>query len=172
MFGFGRGGAAALGFLALASLSPAAAQENLDTGKTPAQLYASDCAICHKTAQGMTRNAGLFGLSSFLREHYTASRESASAIAAYVQSIDKGPPAAVKHPPRKRSAKGDEKGKAKNKTSKSGGDKSDDAKTAGPKASEAKPDQAKASEPKPADSKPAEGKAKTAKDEKSEKKPD
>ena len=113
MGGFGRFCIAGLGFLTLASLSSADAQENLDLGKTPAQLYAADCAICHKSPQGMTKNVGPFGLSNFLREHYTASRQSAAAIAAYVESVDKGPPAAAKHPPRKRSAKGDEKGKEK-----------------------------------------------------------
>ena len=55
---------------------PAGAQENLDSGKTGAQMFATDCAICHKSAQGLNRSAGgLFGLADFLREHYTASRE-------------------------------------------------------------------------------------------------
>jgi hypothetical protein len=162
MGGFGRFCIAGLGFLTLASLSSADAQENLDLGKTPAQLYAADCAICHKSPQGMTKNVGPFGLSNFLREHYTASRQSAAAIAAYVESVDKGPPAAAKHPPPKRSAKGDEKGKEKDKSGK----------PAEAKAGEAKPEQAKASEPKPVDSKPADGKPKAAKDDKSEKKPD
>jgi len=91
---------------------PAWAQENLDAGKTPAQLYAADCAICHKTPQGMTKAGGIFGLSSFLRQHYTASREAAAAIAKYVQSVDKGPPPPAKRPPAKRTAKGNEKSKA------------------------------------------------------------
>ncbi len=71
----------------------AAAQENLDSGKTPAQLYASDCAICHKTARGLSKAGGPFGLQGFLREHYTASREAAAAIAAYVTAMDQGAPA-------------------------------------------------------------------------------
>ena len=61
---------------------PASAQENIDAGKTPAQLYSQDCAICHKSPSGMARAGGLFGLENFLREHYTASRETAAAIAA------------------------------------------------------------------------------------------
>ncbi len=77
--------------LALYCVGPALAQENLDSGKTGAQLYASDCAICHKTPAGLTKNSGIMGLDGFLREHYTASRESAGAIAAYLQSVDKGP---------------------------------------------------------------------------------
>ena len=40
-----------LGFLLVLG-APLRAQENLDFGKTPAQLFASDCAICHKSPQG------------------------------------------------------------------------------------------------------------------------
>jgi hypothetical protein len=188
MIGFGRGCVVGLGFLALTPVSPAAAQENLDLGKTPAQLYASDCAICHKTPQGLTRGGGLFGLSSFLREHYTASRESAAVIAAYVQSMDRGPPAAAKRPATKRTAKGDEKGKpgkpgeVKPEQMKSGEPKSAEPKAGEAKAGDAKPgdgkpSEAKASEPKSSDSKPSEPKSNdskpaAAKDEKSEKKSD
>ena len=63
--------------MALCIAVPAAAQENIDAGKTPAQLYAQDCAICHKTPHGLSRAGGLWGLQNFLREHYTASKESA-----------------------------------------------------------------------------------------------
>jgi len=75
---------------ALSIVASAAAQENLDSGKSAAQLYGSSCAICHKTPQGLAKAVGSFGLSNFLREHYTASKESAAAIAAYVESVDKG----------------------------------------------------------------------------------
>lgn len=112
MMSFQRGGF--FGLVLLASAIPAGAQENLDLGKTPAQLYASNCAICHKSPQGLTEKAGVFGLANFLREHYTASRESAAAIAAYVQSVDKGPPAAKRPPERKakKKDKSDDKAKA------------------------------------------------------------
>ena len=70
----------------------ASAQENLDAGKSGAQLYASNCAICHKSAQALNKSGGgLFGLDSFLREHYTSSRESAAAISAYLKSVGGGP---------------------------------------------------------------------------------
>jgi len=36
------------GFLLILGV-PLRAQENLDFGKSPAQLYASDCAVCHKS---------------------------------------------------------------------------------------------------------------------------
>src|SRR5512143_3356783 len=69
--------------------SSAGAQENLGRGKTAAQLYASDCAVCHKSPQSVSKTTGIFGLESFLREHYTTSRESAAAIATYLKGLDK-----------------------------------------------------------------------------------
>ena len=71
------------------------AQENLDLGKSGAQLcFTSGFALFIKTPQGLTRSGGVFGLGkSFLREHYTASRGSAAAIAAYVKAQDTGPAA-------------------------------------------------------------------------------
>jgi len=94
-----RGMGQAVGVLALLWVVPASAQENLYGNKTPAQIFASDCAICHKTAQGLSKAGGAFGLGldSFLREHYTASRESAAALAKYVQSMDSGPAAPEKN---------------------------------------------------------------------------
>ena len=72
--------AAVAGAAFLAAAGAASAQENLDAGKSGAQLYASNCAICHKSAQALNKSGGgLFGLDSFLREHYTSSRESAAA---------------------------------------------------------------------------------------------
>jgi outer membrane biosynthesis protein TonB len=162
--------------LALALAAPAAAQENLDSGKTGAQLYAADCAICHKSAQALKKSGGIFGLSSFLREHYTASRESAAAIASYLDSV--ASPPAQKKPAgaTKRTAKGDEKAKADEKkaTPKSGDAKSEkpekkdkptEAKTSEPK-SESKGEpksEAKPSEPKSGEAKPAEAKTKDSK---------
>jgi hypothetical protein len=111
MKGVRQGIGLAFGILALGFVGPAVAQENLDSGKTPAQLFASDCAICHKTTQGLARSSGVFGLKNFLREHYTASKETAAAIAAYVESTDKGPPPKKRGTSTKRTAKGDAKSK-------------------------------------------------------------
>ncbi len=85
--------------MALVIACAATAQENLDSGKTPAELYASDCAICHKSPRGLARSGGIKEVRSFLREHYTASREAAAAIAGYLQAVDRGLPPArpVKH---------------------------------------------------------------------------
>lgn len=108
-----RGIALIVGILALGLSGAAMAQENLDANKSPAQLFASDCMICHKTTQGLTRGKAASGLESFLREHYTASRESAAALAGYLRQTDRGPlPDEAKH---KGSAKRGEHGKSADK---------------------------------------------------------
>jgi hypothetical protein len=167
MMVFSRGIGLAIGALALCFAGAACAQENLDQGKTPAQLFASDCAICHKSPQGLAKAGGILGLESFLREHYTASRESASAIAKYLQSAGNGPAAPVKRAAKK-GGKGDEKGKSGEKKPEAGksretlpGDNKPPAEAKDskePKASESKPAEFKPAESKPAESKPAESK--------------
>jgi hypothetical protein len=77
------------GFLALAVATSAGAQGNLDQSKTAAQLYASACATCHKSPQSVSKTKWVFGLESFLREHYTSSRESAAILAAYLKGQEK-----------------------------------------------------------------------------------
>jgi hypothetical protein len=62
----------------------ALAQTNLDQGKTPAQLFASDCAVCHKTTRGLATGRSGAMLTGFLREHYMTSQQQAAAMAAYV----------------------------------------------------------------------------------------
>ncbi|MGB9054227.1 MAG: hypothetical protein WCC54_18190 [Pseudolabrys sp.] len=107
---------------AAAAVSGAEAQETLGRGKTPAQTFASDCAVCHKSTQGLAKSAnGLIGVEGFLREHYTSSRESAAALASYLRSVGTAP-GAVRA---KRAAKGDQP-------------KADEWKKAGPKPAEAK----------------------------------
>jgi cytochrome c len=84
-----RGILLAVASLALCVASLAGAQENLDKNKTGAQLYASDCAVCHKSPQSVTTAPGIFGLEYFLRDHYTVSSESAATIAAYLNGLRK-----------------------------------------------------------------------------------
>jgi mono/diheme cytochrome c family protein len=75
------------------------AQTNIDEGKSPAQIFASDCAVCHKAPKGLGNGKNSLTLSAFLREHYTASREQAAALAAYVLGAGSGTgPAADKKP--------------------------------------------------------------------------
>lgn len=128
-------------------LAPALAQENLDQGKSAAQLYASDCAICHKSPNGLAKSGGLLGLDNFLRLHYTASRESATVLAKYLQGFANAPEPGGKQT--KRPAKSSDKDK---------------------KPSEARSSRDKSSKEK--DSKPAEAKEETKSAAKPESKPE
>ena len=154
-----------IGLAPLIFIGPAIGQESLDKGKTPAQLFASDCSPCHKSPQGLAKSGGLFGLDGFLREHYTASRESAAAIANYLKSMEapSGPGRATK-----RATKGDEKAKSeaeKKPAAKADEGKKPDAASEEPKplgilAPEPKASDTKASAPAAGDAKPAEGEKK------------
>lgn len=70
----------------LAALAPpvARAQVNIDQDKTPAHIYASDCAVCHKSIRGLANGRGSSSLTGYLSEHYTSSESEAAALAAYV----------------------------------------------------------------------------------------
>ena len=76
--------------------------EDLDAGKTGPKLFATNCTSCHRTPKGLAKRKGWF-LAGFLQVHYTASRASASELAAYLTSLDhpaaNGPPRGV--PPRR-----------------------------------------------------------------------
>jgi hypothetical protein len=76
--------AAVVGLIAGLGPAMAHAQTNLDQGKTPAQIFASDCAACHKPTRALANGKNRFALTEFLREHYTTSREQAAGLAAYV----------------------------------------------------------------------------------------
>jgi hypothetical protein len=67
----------------------AGAQGSLEQGKTAAQLYAANCASCHKSPQSVTKATGIFGLENYLREHYTPSPQSAAIIAAYLDGLER-----------------------------------------------------------------------------------
>jgi len=71
--------------IALATV-PAWAQD-FTAGKTPAQLFSSDCAECHRSPNGLARNRDVRSLAGFLREHYTTKSETAGALAAYVSGF-------------------------------------------------------------------------------------
>ena len=65
---------------------PALAQENLDAGKTPSQLFAGTCSVCHKSPRGLLKTVPPSSLPSFLRQHYTTSPNMAGALASYLVS--------------------------------------------------------------------------------------
>ncbi|MCK9916347.1 hypothetical protein MXD81_45060 [Microbacteriaceae bacterium K1510] len=135
----------------------AGAQDSLDQGKSGAQLFASNCAICHKSPEGLAKAGGVFGVQNFLREHYTASKETAAVIAAYLEAVDKAAGPAQRNAPPKRAVRGEGSGKpaAKKPESKSrDGSSASETKASGNKASESKPAEPKA-DAKPSESKPA-----------------
>jgi hypothetical protein len=72
---------------ATACASAAAPAQDLTAGKTPAQLFRSDCAECHRSPSGLARTRDVRALANFLREHYTSKSETAGELAAYVSSF-------------------------------------------------------------------------------------
>ena len=62
---------------------PAQAQ-NLDAGKTPAQLFSGSCNECHKSARGLLRSVAPGSLPSFLRQHYTTSTDMAKTLSGFL----------------------------------------------------------------------------------------
>ncbi|WP_315755748.1 MULTISPECIES: hypothetical protein [unclassified Bradyrhizobium] len=62
----------------------AVAQENLDAGKSPAQIYNGTCVVCHKSPRGLVKNTSAGSLPGFLRQHYTTSPEMAGVLANYL----------------------------------------------------------------------------------------
>jgi hypothetical protein len=94
--------APALGLIVVLAPVTTLAQVNIDQDKSPAQLYAGDCAACHKSIRGLANGRSASALAGFLTEHYTASSREASAIAAYVLASG-GAAAARAQPERERS---------------------------------------------------------------------
>jgi hypothetical protein len=72
----------------------AKAQTSIDKGKQPAEIFSMDCAVCHKTTKGLANGRNNLALATFLHDHYTSSREEASALATYVLGAGggSGPP--------------------------------------------------------------------------------
>jgi len=75
-----------VGVAAAFAIVPAFA-EDFTAGKTPAQLFHSDCGECHRSPNGLAKNTDVRSLANFLREHYTTKSETAGALAAYVSSF-------------------------------------------------------------------------------------
>lgn len=148
---------------ALGGTGPARAQEDLNRGKTPPQLFVSDCtgSGCHRDPRGLAK-LDARPLADFLRMHYTASKENAAAIAAYLVSVGADTrPARPVSPPRSAPATA-----AKPAEKPTEPDKDAQSKTAAPPANSSEPGASKPSEPaKPAEAsapKPQESTAKPA----------
>ena len=61
--------------------------ENLSAGKTPAQLFATDCASCHTNPAALAKGRRPAQIADFLVQHYTSSRQVAGLLGAYVASL-------------------------------------------------------------------------------------
>lgn len=66
---------------------PALAYESFDKGKTPPELFKSDCGICHKSPVNLGAKMSPSALSDFVSEHYTATAAAAHALTAYLLSV-------------------------------------------------------------------------------------
>jgi hypothetical protein len=78
----------ALGLAATLALATSVAlAQDFSAGKTPAQLFGSDCSACHRAPGGLAGNRDVRTLAAFLRQHYTTSPDSAGALAAYVSGF-------------------------------------------------------------------------------------
>ena len=58
--------------------------QNLEAGKSPSQIFASSCTVCHKSPRGLLKTIPPGSLQGFLREHYTTSPDMASALSSYL----------------------------------------------------------------------------------------
>jgi hypothetical protein len=63
--------------------APAHAQ-NLDAGKSPAQIFAGTCSACHKSPRGLLKTVAPGSLPGFLREHYTTGPDMAGVLSSYL----------------------------------------------------------------------------------------
>ncbi len=62
----------------------ALAHIDFSSGKSPKQLFDSDCSGCHRSPQALARGRNAHALTDFLREHYTTKVQSAILIAMYL----------------------------------------------------------------------------------------
>jgi hypothetical protein len=89
--------------VAVLSALPARAQNTINEGRSPAQMFGAVCATCHASPRGLGRQVGAAQLPNYLRQHYTTSREQAAALAGYVASFA-GQPGAAPPPAGRRPA--------------------------------------------------------------------
>ena len=86
MSAIGRG---LLSLMIVAALMGGTAQpEDLDQGKSGAKLFAANCAHCHRSPRGLSKDRFGRTLSRFLQEHYTSGSASAEALTTFLQSVD------------------------------------------------------------------------------------
>lgn len=79
---------------AIVLTAPLAFAQNLDAGKSAEKLFADGCTACHRSPRGLAKGRYSLTLSWFLQDHYSASSDTAKALAAYLVSVDTPPPGA------------------------------------------------------------------------------
>jgi hypothetical protein len=72
---------------AVALTAGVALAQDFTAGKTPAQLFGSDCSTCHHLPNGLGKKYDTGTLSAFLRAHYTTKPDTAGALAKYVMGF-------------------------------------------------------------------------------------
>ncbi len=83
------GRALALVLAAIAALAgDAVYAQNLDEGKSPARLFADNCATCHRNPRGLAKGRFRVTLYLFLQNHYASNASSAWALASYLESVE------------------------------------------------------------------------------------
>jgi hypothetical protein len=68
--------------------SAIARAQDLDQGKSGAELFAATCAECHRSPRGLVKERFSWTLSLFLQQHYASSWTSARTLTAYLESVD------------------------------------------------------------------------------------
>lgn len=79
-----------IGVVLAAGLMPAGAIEDFDRGKTGKQLFDTNCALCHNAVRGLAKDMTTYGLTRYLREHYTTEEGQASLLAGYLMRAGAG----------------------------------------------------------------------------------
>jgi hypothetical protein len=77
---------AAASLLGCLIASPGQAQQNLDAGKSPSQIFNGNCGVCHRSAKGLLKTVSPSSLPDFLRQHYTTGGDMAQMLSGYLTS--------------------------------------------------------------------------------------
>ena len=86
----------------------ARAEENLEAGKSPSQIFSGTCSACHKSPRGLLKNVPASSLPGFLRQHYTTGSQMASLLASFLISNGAADPRyQAKDQPKQKDAKQD-----------------------------------------------------------------
>lgn len=70
----------------LAAERALAQAQNLEAGKSPSQIFAGTCTVCHKSPRGLLKTVAPGSLPGFLRQHYTTSSDMAGVLSSYLIS--------------------------------------------------------------------------------------